>query len=227
MYAHFKFLLLFYILALSFYSISGIDQYPRVTKQCKLDDGDQIITVTQVSGLQLTIPSQCLTEDVTITLTVYYWDSPYRCGLLSQDDTYLINLSPIIRLEPDGYLFNCQQSNKVMLQLPIPSARELCQNFNINNIGELALQLAQRNQLDDEWHTEIIADLPDISITTANDISCILIPISHFSDRFAFFKTIYSKVSTYLFPSHQQEVAAVGYLSSIDLAQKMANLTLY
>ena len=30
-----------------------------------------------------------------------------------------------------------------------------------------------------------------------------------------------------MFPSYQQEVAAVGYLSSIDLAQKMANLTLY
>lgn len=176
-------------------------------------------------GLQLIIPKQCLTDDVAITLTVYYLDPPYSYNLYSEDDDVdIIYLSPIIRLEPDGYLFNCQQSFNVVLQLPIPSVSQLYQHFRIKNIRDLALQLAQRRQFDNEWHIENIVNQPTISIANINDICCVSIPIYHFSDYLIFVKSIYSFVSKYIYPSLQQQVAAMAYLSRIDAVQRMVNL---
>ena len=154
-------------------------------------------------------------------------DSPYRNGLQSKDDdTYLINLSPIVRLEPDGYQFKDQQSAKVKLQLPIPSANQLCQHFNINDIKELDLQLAHRSKSNDNWQMKNIKDQPDILITKTNDICCISIPINHFCDN-VLTLTTNCLTEPNSSQSYQQEVAVIAYLSSIDREQKMANLTIY
>ena len=210
----------------NFILFSDVNGYPQINKLCKPEE-DHIITIAQVPGLQLTIPKQCLTNDVSVTLTVHYWDSPYRNGLQSKDDdTHLINLSPIVRLEPDGYRFEDQQSSKVKLQLPIPFANQLYQHFNINDIRELNLQLAHRSQSDDEWQMKNIKDQPDISIKKINDICCISIPIDHFSDRVLTVETITS-TKLNCSQSYQQEIAVVAYLSPIDSVRKMVNLTLY
>ncbi|RDD39367.1 hypothetical protein TrispH2_009025 [Trichoplax sp. H2] len=148
-----------------------ISGYPRVVKRCS-SCNDHIITISQVLQVQLMIPSQCLADDVEIALSVYYIDPPYTDNLqMKNDDGYLIYVSPIIRLEPDGqyilrqdinlsflqlfHLFSIYYFNSTKVFVSNVSEKSLCKSFSINN-----RLLSEYNLFEDCFTNETLRQIP-------------------------------------------------------------------
>ncbi|EDV29889.1 uncharacterized protein TRIADDRAFT_52770 [Trichoplax adhaerens] len=202
--------------------IPALNGYPQITELCTISD-NHTITLPEIPQLRLFVPKKALKDNLSITLTTFYTDAPYIFGLPVDDGEHLIYLSPIIRLEPDGYHFGYQESFEVMLRLPIPSASELCQYFKVDNIKDLPLKLGHRSQEDKVWNIQKL-DYQSISIQEIENTYCINVPIQHFSDYLIYIKSAVSVLFKHIFPSYQQEIKAVAYLSPIDSYLKTTHL---
>ncbi|EDV20488.1 uncharacterized protein TRIADDRAFT_60932 [Trichoplax adhaerens] len=125
-------------------------------------------------------------------IPVFYADPPYTHELVREhDDNHLIYLSPVIRLEPDGYQFMSHPSFHAILQILIYGSNELFQYFSINCLQDLQLELAQRNVTDENWTIQSI-EKEWISVSARDDKYLIAIPIYHFSDYAIYFKSAFS-----------------------------------
>ena len=103
------------------------------------------MTLPAVPGLKLAVPAACIKDDITITLTVYYADPPYNTAIpIQQDDDHVfIQLSPIVRLEPDGYQFVSNCNSQASLQLPICRIHPLTSQPMVNDDLDTAITIDQ------------------------------------------------------------------------------------
>ena len=198
---------------------TALDGYPTVSKLCQIGQHNQL-AISSVPGLKLDVPASCALSDVTITLTVYYADPPYNTGIPIQqhdDDLILIQLSPIIRLEPDGYQFTPDSNSQVTLQLPIYYFNQLAPCFAKDQNLDFQIQIyCQKNDESEDWQLQ---DLQHQCDHDQSGFYCIRFAINHFSKYGAFSsirKTFASFNKLFSQPLYQQEINVFAYLSAVD-----------
>ena len=186
------------------------------------------LVISAVPGLKLDVPASCISGDVTITLTVYYADPPYNTGIPIQQhngDLIFIQLSPIIRLEPDGYQFVPDSNTQVLLQLPIYYFHQLAPNYAKDQNLDFQIQICCQKK--DECKDWQIQDLKDQCFRDHSGFYCIRFAINHFS-KYAVISYIRKKFAsiTKLFsqPSFQQGINVIAFLSEVDTSNNNVHL---
>ena len=144
--------------------------YPKSNVFC-FKNQKNIITLDNVPGFELVIPSQCLTDDMEIKVSLHYTDPPYSYG--TND---FILLTPIVRLQPDGMHF--PNHVKPHIKLPVlKEAKPYMQSIN-TSFDTCNKILIYRNSLLSPWEIEQCS----FTVCHHNGYQCIAFSLNHYSD---------------------------------------------
>ncbi|EDV19072.1 uncharacterized protein TRIADDRAFT_62478 [Trichoplax adhaerens] len=155
--------------------------YPEASKIC-LKNQENIIIIDSVPGIKLVIPSDSLTEDEKIKVSVHYHDPPYADGTRK-----FIMLTPIVNLEPDGLTF--EGPAKPILILPIlQEAVSALENQGID-FEHCEKSLLHRNNINSSWKKEDCT----FFINVEDEYKCIRYTLNHFSLNSVICKNVTTK----------------------------------
>ncbi|EDV18818.1 uncharacterized protein TRIADDRAFT_62714 [Trichoplax adhaerens] len=200
--------------------------YPKVSNNCQVNQ-DHDLTLPEVPGLKFHLPAQCITTEATLTMTVYYADPPYNQGLPIQKDSdgnRFIQLSPIVRLEPDGYQFTPNSTRKALLQVPVPYINQIV-SLKKNNNFNIPIKIICRSYGCEKWEQQ---DIEYEYSRDKNGYYCLTFAVSHFSEYAVISRVksfIYSAFK-YILPSRQQRIKTLAFLSEIDTSDDTVHMKL-
>ncbi|EDV18735.1 uncharacterized protein TRIADDRAFT_62789, partial [Trichoplax adhaerens] len=200
--------------------------YPKVSNNCQVNQ-DHDLTLPEVPGLKFHLPAQCITTEATLTMTVYYADPPYNQGLPIQKDSdgnHFIQLSPIVRLEPDGYQFTPNSTRKALLQVPVPYINQIV-SLEKNNNFNIPIKIICRSYGCEKWEQQ---DIEYEYSRDKNGYYCLTFAVSHFSDYAVIsrVKSSFYSACKYIFPSWQQRIKTLAFLSEIDTSDDTVHMKL-
>ncbi|RDD35772.1 hypothetical protein TrispH2_012087, partial [Trichoplax sp. H2] len=200
--------------------------YPKVSNNCQVNQ-DHDLTLPEVPGLKFHLPAQCITTEATLTMTVYYADPPYNQGLPIQKDSdgnHFIQLSPIVRLEPDGYQFTPNSTRKALLQVPVPYINQIV-SLKKNNNFNIPIKIICRSYGCEKWEQQ---DIEYEYSRDKNGYYCLTFAVSHFSDYAVIsrVKSSFYSAYKYIFPSWQQRIKTLAFLSEIDTSDDTVHMKL-
>ncbi|RDD35914.1 hypothetical protein TrispH2_011975, partial [Trichoplax sp. H2] len=200
--------------------------YPKVSNNCQVNQ-DHDLTLPEVPGLKFHLPAQCITTEAALTMTVYYADPPYNQGLpipKDADGKHFIQLSPIVCLEPDGYQFTPNSTRKALLQVPVPYINQIV-TLKKNNNFNTPIKIICRSYGGVKWEQQ---DVEYEYSRDKNGYYCLTFAVSHFSDYvvYSYVKSTIYSIRKYIFPSHQQQIKTLAFLSEIDTSDDTVHMKL-
>ncbi|EDV27184.1 uncharacterized protein TRIADDRAFT_54879 [Trichoplax adhaerens] len=201
--------------------------YPKVSNNCQVNQ-DHDLTLPGVPGLKFHLPAQCIADEAVLTMTVYYADPPYNQGLPIQKDAdgnHFIQLSPIVRLEPDGYQFTPNSTRKALLQVPVPYINQIVSLLKKNNNFNIPIKIVCRSYGCEKWEQQ---DVEYEYSRDKNGYYCLTFAVSHFSDYviYSYVKSTIYLISKHIFPSCQQRINTLAFLSEIDTSDDTVHMKL-
>ncbi|EDV29201.1 uncharacterized protein TRIADDRAFT_52843 [Trichoplax adhaerens] len=160
-------------------------------------------------------------------MTVYYADPPYNQGLPIQKDSdgnHFIQLSPIVRLEPDGYQFTPNSTRKALLQVPVPYINQIA-SLEKNDNFNIPIKIICRSYGCEKWEQQ---DVEYECSRDKNGYYCLTFAVSHFSDYvvYSYVKSTIYSILKYIFPSWQQRIKTLAFLSEIDTSNDTVHMKL-
>ncbi|RDD40932.1 Nephrocystin-3 [Trichoplax sp. H2] len=207
----------------------AFDGYPQVSKICRSGQ-NQVMTLSQVPGLRLQLNSPSMTDNTLITMTVYYADPPYMHNLLTQYENnhvgyQLIPLSPVVRLEPDYCQLESNGNNPVLLQVPIANTSELCKLLQLDDINQIPIRIVCLNDKGSKCKMEKIKYNYKLD---KDGRHCLVFAINHLCDYvvYSYIRSSMQFVSKRLYPTYQQQVKVLAYLSEIHSSKHTTHLKL-